>query len=206
MRSKPGNVLISPLSVATSLALLSQAAGGRTFDELRDGLHLSGSDKASVANNFYNFDTQLQKNLGDAQFSMVNQIYVQQGRELNKTFKDVATSKFRSGVETLNFGDRVNSANTINHFVAEQTHGKIKDLVSGDALSTDIVAILVNAIYFQAKWANPFSEARTRVFNFYINENEKIPTEFMVRNLDPEFQSIFTLNFIRFLFLFFFSR
>lgn len=166
--------------MATSLALLSQAAAGRTFDELRDGLHLNDSDKASVANNFYHFDTQLQKNLGDAQFSMVNQIYVQQGRALNKTFKEVATSKFRSGIETVNFGDRVKSADTINHFVEEKTHGKIKDLVSADSLSTDIAAILVNAIYFQAKWEIQFSEDRTRVLNFYTNENEKIPTEFMV--------------------------
>lgn len=163
------------------MALLSQAAGGRTFDEIRDGLHLNGSDKAAVAKNFHNFDTQLQQNLGDAKFSMVNQIYVQLGRELNEDFQEVAKSQFRSGVETLNFGDRAKSAASINHFVEEHTNGKIKDLVSADSLSTDIAAILVNAIYFRANWTHAFSVERTRVADFYINENEKIPTEFMVK-------------------------
>lgn len=166
--------------MATSLALLSQAAGGSTFDELRDGLHLNGSDKTAVANDFYNFDTKLQKNLGDAKFSMVNQIYIQEGRALNKTFQEVATTKFRSGVETLNFADKAKCVDTINHFVEEKTNGKIKDLVRESSLSTDIVAILVNAIYFRGNWEKPFSEERTRVADFYINDNEKIPTEFMV--------------------------
>lgn len=157
-----------------------QAAGGSTFDEIRDGLHLNGSDKTAVANEFNEFDTQLQTNRGESTFSMVNQIYVQDGRKLNAAFQEVATSKFHSGAETLNFGDADKSVEIINRFVEERTNSKIKDFIAANSLSTDIVVILVNAIYFKGNWEKPFNKERTRAADFYVNENDKISTDFMV--------------------------
>lgn len=180
-KAKPGNIIISPLSIATSLALLSQAADGTTFDELRAGLHLNSSDKAAIANDFFNFDAQLQKNLGDSTFKLVNQIYVLSTLKLNKTYEDVATSKFRSGVQSLDFNDKPKTAATINKFVEDNTNGKIKDFVTVDSLSTDLVTIIVNAIYFQGNWELPFDKRGTYPSDFYINENEKISTDFMVK-------------------------
>lgn len=176
-------MIISPLSVATSLALLSQAADGTTFDELRAGLHLNSSDKAAMANDFFNFDAQLQKNLGDSTFKLVNRIYVLSSLKLNKTYEDVARSKFRSGVESLDFNDKPKTATTISKFVEDNTNGKIKDFVTVDSLSTDLVTIIVNAIYFQGNWELPFNARVTYPADFYINENDKISTDFMVRIL-----------------------
>lgn len=180
-KAKPGNIIISPLSIATSLALLSQAADGTTFDELRAGLHLNSSDKAAIANDFFNFNAQLQKNLGDSTFKLVNQIYVLSTLKLNKTYEDVATSKFRSGVQSLDFNDKPKTAATISKFVEDNTNGKIKDFVTAESLSTDLVTIIVNAIYFQGNWELPFDKRGTYPSDFYINENEKISTDFMVK-------------------------
>lgn len=174
-------MIISPLSVATSLALLSQAADGTTFDELRAGLHLKSSDKSAIANDFFNFNAQLQSNLGDSAFSLVNRIYVLPTLKLNKSFEDVATSKFRSGVESLDFNDKQKTVTTINEFVEVNTNGKIKDFVTVDSLSTDLVSIIVNAIYFQGSWELPFNKRGTFPADFYINENEKISSDFMVK-------------------------
>lgn len=162
------------------MALLSQAADGTTFDELRAGLHLKSSDKSAIANDFHNFNAQLQNNLGDSSFSLVNRIYVLPTLKLNKSFEDVATSKFRSGVESLDFNDKPKTAATISKFVEDNTNGKIKDFVTVDSLSTDLVAIIVNAIYFQGNWELPFNKRGTFPSDFHINENEKISTDFMV--------------------------
>lgn len=167
--------------MATSLALLSQAAGGSTFDELRKGLHLNSSDKSAIANDFYNFDDQLQKNLGNSTFSMVNRIYVLETLKLNKEFENVATSKFHSGIENIDFGDKPKSAGIISRFVEENTNGKIKDFITPESMSSDLVAIIVNAIYFQGAWEVPFNKQLTRVADFYINDNENISTDFMVK-------------------------
>lgn len=180
-KSKPGNVIISPLSVATLLTLLSQAAEGQTYTELLNGLHLNGMGKASVADQFYAFTEQLKKDMGNAKFSMANQIYIQQGHKLNKNFQTVATTKFGSGVESLNFHDTVKSIEHINHFVAEKTNGKIKELVKSDSLDQDTVAFLVNAIYFKGNWEYPFDKKMTHKGSFHTIDNQTIETDFMVR-------------------------
>lgn len=176
-------MIISPLSVADLLALLSQAANGQTYTELRDGLHLIDADKTMVANQFHTFTEKLQKNFGSAKFSMANQIYVQQGHKLSKKFQEIASTKFESGVEMLNFGDAMKSAEIINGFVAEKTNGKIKDFVKSDSLSQDMMVYLVNAIYFKGMWQQPFDKKLTRQQSFHTSDNRTISTDFMVGDL-----------------------
>lgn len=208
-KAKPGNIIISPLSVATSLALLSQAAGSSTFDELRAGLHLSGSDKSAIANDFSNFDVQLQQNLGNSTFSSANRIYVLKTLKLNPEFADVATSKFHSGVESIDFGDKPKAAEIISNFVEENTNGNIKNFLTADTMSDDLVTIIVNAIYFQSSWEVPFNKEQTRAGNFFINENENISTDFMVTIviLDGIFSMFkFLIFFVLFLLFYFKSH
>lgn len=165
--------------MATSLALLSQAAEGRTFDELREGLHLNSSDKAAIANQFSNFSSQLKENVGDTMLSIANQIYIKQGRELNESFRQVATSKFRSGIDTLNFGDADKSADTINQFVEAKTLGKIRNFVKPNTLDANTALFLVNAIYFKGIWEQKFNKEDTHEDDFYNNGNEMAPANFM---------------------------
>lgn len=177
--SKPGNIIISPLSVATSLGLLSQAAEGRTFDELRDGLHLEDSDKDSIADQVDDLYGSVEQNFGDTTLSIANRIYIQQGRELNEEFKEVANSKFRSGIDSLNFTDTEQSADIINQFVDEKTQGKIQNFVKASSLNGNMALFLVNAIYFKGNWAKRFDKDRTREQDFYISRKETMRTDFM---------------------------
>lgn len=131
IKNKPGNVIVSPLSVSNALVLLSQCADGSTYDQLKQTLHLD-NDKSAVANQFLEHREALEKNAGEATLSIANRIYVQQGNELSKTFEEVAASKFKSGVESLNFAESKPSADTINRFVEEKTNGNIKDLFQGN--------------------------------------------------------------------------
>lgn len=172
-------MIISPLSVATSLALLSQAAVGPTFEELRNGLYLNDDDKATIADQFNDFYAQLQENIGDSTLSIVNQIYIQQGRELNEDFREVAISKFRSGIDVVNFGDTAKSVQIINRFVDDNTQGKIQNFVPSDALNANIALFLVNAIYFKGIWENKFNKDYTREEDFYTSKNQTIRTDFM---------------------------
>lgn len=178
-KSRPGNVIISPLSVANSLALLSQAANSNTFDKLRQGLHLNGSDKLTIADQFNEFYGQLQHSTRNLTLSIANQIYVQKGHKLNASFQEVTATKFRSGVKALNFDDTDKSSETINHFVEEKTHGKIRNFIKSGSLNGNIVLFLLNVIYFKGNWEHKFNKEHTREDEFYIRENETAPTAFM---------------------------
>ena len=178
VKEKPGNMIISPLSVSTALGLLSQAAGGNTFEQLKQSLHLS-NEKSTVANQFLQHREALQQNAGEATLSIANAIYVQEGEKLNKNFHEVAVSNFKSGVETLNFADSEKSAAAINHFVEEHTNGKIKELFKPDQLTADTRSVLVNAIHFKGAWEKPFHSRLTEKSDFYISETETSQVEFM---------------------------
>lgn len=187
-------MIISPLSVASSLALLMQAANGTTFDELRDGLHLNGADKEAIAEQFNDFYSQLQQSVGSSSLSIANQIYVQQGREINRYFDELATTKFESGVEALNFDNVEQSADIINRFVEEETHGKIVDFVKPNALDASTAMFLVNAIYFKGIWETKFSKERTRPGNFFVAESQAIRTDFMTNNKVFNYAKLKDLN------------
>lgn len=183
---------MSPLSVSNALALLAQGTDGNTFDQLKKGLHL-GNDKSIVANQFLEHRQTLEKNAGEATLAIANRIYVQQGQQINKNFEDVAVSKFKSGIETLNFVEPQKSAQTINHFVEQKTNGKIKDLMKPDQLDADTRSVLVNAIYFKAPWEKPFNKEYTRKGEFYNSESEKVSVDFMFK--DGNFYSAYLEEF-----------
>lgn len=176
------NIIISPLSVASALALLSQGAQSQTFEQIVSGLHLS-NDKSAIANDFAKHYESLDRGVGKSILSIANQIYVQQGYQIQKTFRDVAVNQFKSGVESLNFDESIAAAGTINSFVESKTNNKIKDLIKPDSLDSDTRLVLVNAIYFKGNWEQKFPTTRTASGDFYIDDTKTVTVDF-IRNDD----------------------
>lgn len=176
-------MIVSPLSVSSALALLSQGAGGNTYEQLRQTLHLDNV-KSTVSNQFLEHRETLEKSAGESTLSIANGVYVQHGYQLSKNFQAIATSKFKSSIETLNFAESAKSAATINHFVEEKTHGKIKELFKPYQFDSSTRSVLVNAIYFKGNWDKPFMEAVTRKNDFYNSETEKVQVDFMYNDDD----------------------
>lgn len=171
--------LLSPFSAFNALAVLAQGAGGTTLQELVNGLHIN-SNKAIVAKQFQTYYKELRKNAGDTTFNLANRIYTQQSFKLNSTFQAVATQKFGSGIQSLNFANAQASANTINTFVSQQTHGKITDLFSASSLSSDTLVVIVNALYMKGLWLHKFDPENTKSGQFssfeyatYMNQVNK---------------------------------
>lgn len=171
-------MIISPLSVSSVLALLSQGANGNTFAELNRGLHLDGNKIAS-ANQFQEYYGLLDKSIGGSNLSIASKIYVQNGHSVKKEFRDVAVEKFSAGVESLDFAKSVESAQAINQFVEEKTNNHIKDLIQPDMISSDTRMVLANAIYFKGNWKYQFDRRRTAKGDFYTSETEKVPVDMM---------------------------
>lgn len=160
------------------MALLSQAADGNTFEEIKSELHLS-VDKPTAANQFHEFYSSLQRGAGNTTFSIANQVFVQQGHALNKHFQEVAVQNFKSGIESVNFASRSEAAQTINEFVAAKTNDKIQNLIKPNTLSSDSRVVLINAIYFKGDWKYKFNKLFTVKSDFYTSETESTPVDFM---------------------------
>lgn len=170
------NLIISPLAVANSLALLTQVTNGPTYDEIKKALHLK-SNKSVIANQFHQLDSAIKND--NYTISTVNQIYVQEKCEINAKFQQIANSKFMSGVENLNFGKLEDSVRVINKFIEEKTNKTVRDLIAPGILTENMGMLLVNAIHFDNNWLFPFKKELTHRGDFYISENETVQVEYM---------------------------
>lgn len=119
--------------------------------ELAKEMHLNG-EKSSIAKQFHEHYGLLQRGAGKTILSIVNQIYVQQGYSINKSFQEIAINDFLSGIESVNFANTNDTAHKINNFIEKKTNKKITNLIKSDTLSTDSRVILVNAIHFKGEW------------------------------------------------------
>src|SRR5205085_889211 len=59
------------------------------------------------------------------------------------------------------------AASTINRWVSDQTRGKIPTIVP-DPIGSDVVAYLINAIYFKGRWTARFDKGLTRPGTFRL--------------------------------------
>lgn len=79
----------------------------------------------------------------------------------------------------MDFTNKTGVARTINDFVSDRTHGKIKDFIKPQIITNDAAVLLVNAVYFHDEWIYKFDKANTVAGNFYINENETVRVDYM---------------------------
>lgn len=160
------------------MGLLSQGARGTTFDEIASALRFP-SDKIAIADLFHELSGNFAKSNASITLNVANQVYVQRGYQIKSEFNEIATKKFESGVEAVNFAENVASANHINGWVEKKTNSKITDLIKPDSLGVDTRVVLVNAIYFKGDWKNKFDKELTAPGPFYVNDKDTVNVEYM---------------------------
>lgn len=164
--------------MAMALTLLSQATNGKTYEEFRKSLHLNGV-KSVVANQSHEYIELIEKSAGQSELMIASQIYIQQEFQLNTNFQKMAINKFHTGVESVDFRKENETIELINNFVEEKTNGKIKEIVTADKITPLTRIFLVNSIYLNSTWAQPFPLRGTRRDKFYISETETVDVEYI---------------------------
>jgi serpin B len=85
-------------------------------------------------------------------------------------------------VEAADFiSDSENVRVEINDWVAEKTHDKIRDLLHKENVTSDTKLILVNAIYFNSAWLEPFDKAMTAEGPFRTGKDKQHNVSMMRR-------------------------
>lgn len=159
------NMVYSPASVHTMIGLLSTVSSGETSLELQRVGQLSG-DKMAVAKEFKR-QLNSQKKSENAQLIMANKLfYNNRLAQLNPDYRRFAVQYFESDIDTIDVNRAANSAAKINAWTADATRNRIRNLVSASDIDDQTQALLVNAIYFKARWATEFSAVDTSTEKF----------------------------------------
>ncbi|XP_078420667.1 serpin I2-like [Cetorhinus maximus] len=97
---------------------------------------------------------------------LANAIYIQDGFSVTEQYLHSNQEFFDNAVQKVNFQDSVSAANIINAWIANQTSGKVKNLVTSQSFNSFTKLVLVNAIYFKGTWKHKFNPDNTRLMEF----------------------------------------
>ncbi len=182
----PGNLVVSPDSVATALAMAGTGARGRTQEQIAKVLHLGEAPLTSLG--------VLQSHLGREAgvageghanaptFDTASGLFVQSGFPLQPEFIEGLGKRFGAAPEALDFAaDPTASVKVINSWTSEHTQGVIRRLFS--KLPAETRLVLASAVYLKAQWRHKFERSATDHAPFYGSAG-RVPAEFMRQTED----------------------
>jgi len=174
------NLFISPLSVATALAMTYNGAAGTTADAMRATLELDSMSVGDV-NESYRSLIQLLRNLDPhVQFQIANSIWYKQGYVVEQPFLAVNHDYYDAQVTALDFTSPT-APTTINDWVSTQTHGIIDQIV--DHIPDYMRLYLIDAIYFKGDWTTQFDKTRTAPRPFRLESGAVVNVPTMARGM-----------------------
>ncbi len=182
-----GNQFVSPFSISCALAMTYAGARGDTAVQVAKALHFSLAP-AALHPAFHHLIDELHQGTlkagpqpaGTLELSTANALWTQTGKPILPGFQKLIEGNYDGGLYPIDFHHAPAAAREhINHWVLEQTKGKIRDLLSPPTVNTETVFILTNAIYFKALWATPFAPEMTTPDEFQVSAAEKVRVDMM---------------------------
>lgn len=161
------NVIFSPHSITSALAMLYAGARGGTAVEMATALRYElPSEKLHPALNKLDLALEARNETVDDgdefRLRTANDLWLRKDYPLVPEYLDAIAVNYGAGVRVLEFQKDPNSAReVINQWVEEQTEGRIKDLLPEDSVRTETRLVLTNTVYFKAKWHEEFDPQLT---------------------------------------------
>jgi len=181
-----GNVVFSPHSISTALAMTYAGARGTTAAEMASALNFRLPD-AQLHDAFNALDAALDTRavVNDdpkkaLSLDIANAVFTDKTLAIEAPFLDLLALNYGTGVKLLDFLKAAEqSRSTINQWVEAKTRNKIKDLLGKGAVTESTRLVLVNAISLKAAWSKPFLKEQTADATFSNRDGTTRSVPFM---------------------------
>lgn len=178
------NALISPYSIQCALAMAYAGADGITKTEMAKALHYP-PDEQEVHRSFSTLQQALEEMAKQSAkqaeqlkqyaprdpitLTVANRLFGQDGYEFRAAFLALAKDNYNAPFQPLDFvRDAAGATRTINGWVEDQTHKRIRDILPKGVLDDLTRLVLVNAVYLKAPWNEPFEVSATKPLPFHL--------------------------------------
>lgn len=173
-KQKGGNLLVSPLSLSCALALTANGAEGETLKQTES---VMGGLPISELNEYlYTYRNSLSSGEGFKLHS-ANSVWFKDEEKITvrNEFLQTDVNYFSSEIYKADFD--ASTVTDINNWVNKNTNGMIKKAV--DKIDREAVMYLINALAFDAEWANIYEKSNIREGSFTAENGEKREAEMM---------------------------
>lgn len=176
MSPEQENLIVSPISLNILLALILSGARSDTADEIRPILHLSKNDHSTES--YQKLLTDFNKSTHDFTLEILNKLYIDQSFSIIDKYRDIVT-QHHSEIENVNLLDSPNETlETINKWIQAKTNNTIKKAI--ETVNENDVMVLINTVYFAAKWETEFRVTRYPI-EFHVTKESKVEVPEMFR-------------------------
>ncbi len=188
-KSEGDNIFFSPYSISVALAMTWAGAQGDTESQMASALDFT-LDQEKLHPAFDWLDLALNsRGQGAAgqdgepfRLHVINRLFGQTGYQFLQPFLDSLAMYYGAGLYLLDFASDPEAGRVvINDWVAEQTEDRIEDLIPPGCLDSLTRLVLVNAIYFNAKWKEVFDDELTADGTFTKPDGGSVTVPMMVQ-------------------------
>jgi len=182
-KSKDGNLLFSPFSIESALAMVSFGSKGSTLEEIIK--LLSESDAESLVSGVEELKTLFGASLpaftSNENFTIetANSLFLQDGFKVLTEFTSDLEKFMHTESMVTDYTKPMDAAGLINDWVQEKTRNKIQNFIDADGLGADTRMVLVNALYFKGQWSKQFNKQLTSKLEFHVADDRAVQADFM---------------------------
>jgi len=175
-----GNVVYSPFSLhaALGMVLIGAPNQSKTYQELAEALYGSQTYNTDYLFNYFKILNFYNSQNSDTKIKIANRAYADQSLALKANYSEYLQTFFRTTLSRVDFSESRDVALEINNFVEDTTDGLIKDVAQEQDFNELTKLVLINAMYFKAKWLHPFNQKRTNKMQFKIREELEVEYPF----------------------------
>ncbi|XP_076777400.1 serine protease inhibitor A3N-like [Arvicanthis niloticus] len=179
LKNPDKNIVFSPFSIYTALAVVSLGSKRNTLKEILEGLkfNVSESSEADFHQGFGHLLYMLSQPGDHVQINTGSAMFIEKRLQILAEFQEKARALYQAEALTADFQKPLEAKKIINDYVRKQTQGKIKELISD--LDDRTAMVLVNYIYFKGKWKMPFDPHDTFESEFYLDEKRSVKVPMM---------------------------
>ncbi len=192
LATTPGNLALSPYSVAVALAMTRNGAAGATADEM-DGV--LGSTDLAAYNGGLNALTQAVEGLAGSfprsgddpaviALDTANTLFGDRGTPWRDSFLDTLAASYGAGMRVVDWAhDPEAGREAVNTWTADRTHDKIPEILPAGVVDELTRLVLVNALYFKAPWLVEFHDDLTADQPFHRSPGDAVDVPTMLGEL-----------------------
>jgi serpin B len=160
------NLMISPFSVYSALALACEGADDENLIQLQKVLYITPD--LCVPQKLREIRRKLVADsvAGSIELNIANALWLRDDYQIKESYSQTVTHKFQAEIKQADFSNLELILQEVNQWVAAHTNNKIPSILEDiDPLTA---LILLNAIYFKGDWHREFDAVRTRQEDFYL--------------------------------------
>lgn len=174
-KTRPNNVLLSPLSVSLALGMTMNGAEQETLAEMATTLGWGTRSRADINAAYRDLMTLLPSIDPQVTLTIANGVWLRAPYTANPAFVSDLSTFFAAPVTTLPSPQAMFDA--VNVWGNDKTRGMIPKVLEGPPPS-DLVMLLANATYFAGKWRERFDAAETQPQPFQLESggSASVPT------------------------------